>query len=578
VSDEHGKIIGSLSSEAHPPEEDTGAGEQPEMFRLPSMGPEGTRRMIVAAPLPTGLGHSGHSGFDEPDDNAATRFTDTADAVGAVAPQTRTMPPARAAVSNDKREKPRQALDIEAVLTTPGGRRFVLRTIDVSSKGALLGAPPGVEVAIREGTVCKVLLVHQTHSVDFEAGIVRVAEGHEAPAGYDRAFAVQVVLLTREQQQQLHRLIEAATRSSRRARASRSLRWLAVPLALLVVAGLVAGGLYVADTRRGVPVAVAVAKRGEVHEVASSLAYGEIVPEQRVTVRSTLAGARVLTLAVKQGDRVKAGDVIARPTEHWLSESLTRSQTRLAQIENTYRRARDQAAALRNKNVPEAELKAAEDNLANVRGALAESRGEVEARNEELRKSEVQAPFGGVIAELIIGSGELVQPSAAICELVDDTNFHANVNFEEVEATRLKPGMAASVWIPGAAEALDATVSKVGTVVKTDKKGRRVIAVEHGFPKDVHLRPGTTAKADILLETKENALLVPARALTGTGPTRTAYIVGPDGRATLAELTVGGHQGDQVEVLTGISEGGMIVLDSAAPGLAPNVRLSPKVE
>jgi HlyD family secretion protein len=373
-------------------------------------------------------------------------------------------------------------------------------------------------------------------------------------------------------------LIEAATRSSRRAFASRSLRWLAVPLAFLLVATFVGGGLYVFESRKGVPVAVALAKRGEVQEVASSLSNGEIVPEQRVTVRSTLASARVLTLAVKQGDRVHAGDVVARPTEHWLSESLTRSQTRLAQIENTYRRARDQAAALRNKNVPEAELKAAEDNLANVRGALAEARGDVESRGEELRKSEVQAPFGGVIAELIIGSGELVQPSGAICELVDDTNFHANVSFEEVEATRLKPGRAASVWVPGAQEALAATVSKVGTVVKADKKGRRVIAVELGFPKDVHLRPGTTAKADILLETKENAVLVPARALTGTGPSRTAFIVGPNGRAVLAQLTVGARQGDQVEVLSGMPEGGMIILDAATPGLAANVRVSPKVE
>jgi RND family efflux transporter MFP subunit len=570
VSDQRDKIIGALTSEAHPPDEDSGAGEGPDMFRLPSIGPEGTRRMMVAAPPPKGLD------LDEVDDDVATRFTDTADAV---APQRNNAPSAGAAAAPiDKREKARQPLDIEAVLTTPGGRRFVLRTIDVSSKGALLGVPPGSEVAIREGTVCKVLLVYQAHSVDFEAEIVRVADGPEAPAGYARAFAVQVVLLTREQQQQLHRLIEATTRSSRRADASRSMRWLAFPLALIVVAGLVGGGLYAAENRRGVRVAVAVAKRGPVVDVASSLAYGEIVPAQRVTVRSTLAGARVLTLAVKQGDRVRQGDVIARPTERWLSESLTRSQARLAQIENTYRRARDQAAALRNKNVSEAELKGAEDTLANVRGSLAESRGEVDARGEELRKSEVEAPFGGVIAELIIQSGELVQPSAAICELVDDTTFHANVSFEEVEATRIKPGMGANVLVPGTEEGLAATVSNVGTVVKTDKKGRRVIAVELAFPKDVHLRPGTTATADILLGTKENALLVPARALAGTGPTRTAFVVGPSGRADLRQLTIGAHQGDRVEVVSGLSEGSMIVLDSATPGLAANVRVSPKVE
>jgi RND family efflux transporter MFP subunit len=572
------------------------------MFLLPSIGPAGTRRMIVAAPLPTGLGghHGGHLGgqlpsarpsghgpsssaYDEVDDKAATRFTDTADALATQAhvPQQMLAPrvEGRAPVGAEKRETVRQALDIEAVIQTPGGRRFVLRTIDLSSKGVLLGAPPGIEVAIREGTVCKVLLVHESHSVDFEAQIVRVADGAYAPAGFERAFALQVVLLTREQQQQLHRLIEAATRARRRAVVVRNLGWLAIPIVgFLLVAGAAGGWMYFADRRKGIPVTVAIAKRGEVYDIASSLASGEIVPKQRVTVRSTLAGARVLTLAVKQGDRVRSGDVIARATERWLSESLTRSQNRLAAIEASYRRSRDQAASLRNKNVPEADVKAAEDTLANVRGALAEARADVERGSDELRKSEVQAPFGGVIAELIIESGELVQPSAAICELVDDTTFQAHVSFEEVEAARVKPGMSGKVWVPGAQEPLLATVAKVGTVVKTDKKGRRVIAVELSFPKDVQLRPGTTAKADILLETKENTLLVPARALTGTGPLRTAFVVGPDGRAEQRELTVGSKQGDQIEVVSGLAEGAMVVLDSATPGLAASVRVAPKVE
>ncbi len=209
----------------------------------------------------------------------------------------------------------------------------------------------------------------------------------------------------------------------------------------------------------------------------------------------------------------------------------------------------DEAVARANLDMAEINLELAELSLA--------------AAELNLEMAVIEAPFGGVIADITIAEGQAISAAmlaAPAISLVDTGGMEMRGFIDELDIAMVEVGQNVTITLdalPG--EELQgkvAFVSPVGTVLFGVVSYDSVINIE-----DTHeaLKDGMSATADIIIERREDALLIPNRAIRGTLENPVA-VVDIDGRPEEREIVLGLTDGIVTEVLVGLEEGERVIL------------------
>jgi len=324
-------------------------------------------------------------------------------------------------------------------------------------------------------------------------------------------------------------------------------------------------------------------------------ASGEIVAARYADIGSSVMG-RLVALPVREGDRVRSGQVLARidavpaETETRAAEAALhaldadRAAAAAAEVESG--RALERARALREQGLtPQADLDAAiaaADSARARREAadkrVAEGRARLASARDRLAKTEITAPMDGVVTRLGARAGEMVvvgvqnQPGTILMTLSDLSSIDAEVEVAEADVMRLAVGQPARVVEIGAS-ALPVT----GTAAAA-REFRVVVRLD---PAGAELRPGLTCDVEILAEERADALTVPLQAVAlrrGEGGAERAgvfLIEGESARFTPVETGIIG--GLEVEV-RGLTEGATLVVGpyAALRQLADGARVRPR--
>ncbi|MEW6323275.1 MAG: efflux RND transporter periplasmic adaptor subunit [Acidobacteriota bacterium] len=390
-------------------------------------------------------------------------------------------------------------------------------------------------------------------------------------------------------------------------------RWIGLGGLLAVVAGA-------AVATRGGPEAtvVDVAAVERVDRLQSFVtASGEIVATRFADIGSSAMG-RLVALGVREGDRVRAGQMLARidPVQ---AESLTRSadaatraleaeaaaagdQVRAAQAELDAARARAAEAGKALARVrelraaglaPLADLDsataAAESSEAQVNAAaaalrraeqareaasrrVAQARAEAARARDQLAKTEITAPIDGVVTRLDVEEGEMVvigvqnQPGTILMTISDLSAIDAEVKVAEADVLRLTIGDPATVTLEAVpSQRFAGRVVEIGASA-LPQIGQQAAAREFRVKVRIEgdtarLRPGLTCDAEILVEERTRVLTVPLQAVVerpgDAGPTRGVFRVTGD-TATFTPVTTGIIGGLAIEV-EGVDEGASVV-------------------
>lgn len=342
-------------------------------------------------------------------------------------------------------------------------------------------------------------------------------------------------------------------------------------------------------------------------------ASGEIVATRYADIGSAVMG-RLVSLGVKEGDRVRAGQVLARidPVQAAsAAEAATAgfralesdaqgatTQVRAAQAaldeararETDARRALSRARDLREAGlVPQADFDraqaAADAATAQVASATATLQRTNEAREsaerrvaqgraertraaDQLAKTAITSPIDGVITRLEVEEGEMVvmgvqnQPGTILMTVSDLSAVNAEVKVAEADVMRLAMGNRATVSLeavagrrfPGAVVEIGASaLPQVGTQVAA-REFRVKVRLDEA---DGALRPGLTCDAEILVAEKRNVLTVPLQAVVDRNGGTGVFAI-ENGVARFTKVTTGIIGGLTVEV-EGLAEGAAIV-------------------
>ncbi|MGE0254074.1 MAG: efflux RND transporter periplasmic adaptor subunit [Alphaproteobacteria bacterium] len=283
-----------------------------------------------------------------------------------------------------------------------------------------------------------------------------------------------------------------------------------------------------AETR---PVMVRVVQlQATAHPLTHSVT-GRTEARRRVELRAETAG-RVVELAVRRGDRVEKGDVIARLATDDRKARLAEAEAvlRQRQIEHAA------AADLARKGYR------AETGLAAAQAQLDGARAAVEQIRLDIARTEIRAPFAGVIGTDHVEIGDYLSVGGRVAVVIDLNPMHVVAQASERTIGALARGRPASATIIGGAS-VTGTIAYVAA--EADPK-TRTFRVEVEVPNaDLGLRDGMTAQLAFPLGDRRG-YLVPSSVLTlADDGTVGVKLVGADNRIVF----------DPVEIIDDTPEG-----------------------
>ncbi|MEM7356935.1 MAG: efflux RND transporter periplasmic adaptor subunit [Acidobacteriota bacterium] len=299
------------------------------------------------------------------------------------------------------------------------------------------------------------------------------------------------------------------------------------------------------------------------------LATGVIRPAvgAEIEVGSRVSG-RVVDLPVRVGDRVQAGDLLARLDSKELDAGVEQAKAdlelaraELAQAQSAAARQRRLAA---QEVLPAAALDVAERDLA-VAVARVESRA-ARLRAAEINRgySRITAPIHGVIAEVSTRRGETVAASFAAPTFVTIINLErleVRAFVDETDIGRVFVGQSATFTVDTYSEVeIPATVTAIRP--KAELQGNvvnYVVLLAYEATEGVQLRPEMTAHLRLELERRENVLIAPRRSVHRRDG-RTYVNVRRDGAWAEQEVQSGWRTDGVVEILGGLEDGDVLRL------------------
>jgi len=356
-------------------------------------------------------------------------------------------------------------------------------------------------------------------------------------------------------------------------------------IVILVALTALAVALYWQTSRpKPIPVVVEAVGRGDVEQTVANTRAGTVKACLR-SLPTPSIGGQIARLNVREGDRVKQGQMLLELENDYLAADVDLATSELDAARSTAaaaclqadvaQREADRVTQLRksgsasedqtDKSVTQAKAKHADCAAAQARIKVSAARlGVAEA---QLGRTRLYAPFDGVIAQVKGEVFEFVTPSPPgiptkpIIDMIGDDCFYVTAPIDEVDAPRVKPSMPARIRLDAFAnQVFEGRVRRVAPFVQDYEKQARTVDVEVEFARreDIALLlAGYSANIEVILAVEPDTLRLPSDAVSED---HKVFVFDPQSN-TLHQRTIeiGVANWDHTQVRSGLSEGDRVV-------------------
>jgi RND family efflux transporter MFP subunit len=345
-------------------------------------------------------------------------------------------------------------------------------------------------------------------------------------------------------------------------------------------------------------VRVATAVEAKVARTVS--ATGTLAAEDQVVLGTKVIG-RIGEISVDLGSRVRKGQTIARidPSDYRLrvdqaEAALQQARVRLGlpaegksdKIDPEQTSAVRQAAAAlkearlthdrmaklwQDNYIARAELDAAVAQLAIAegqyqnaleearirQGLLFQRRSELEIARQQLADTIIVSPMDGAVSERQASVGQYLTAGAPVVTLVRMDPLRLRLAVPERQAGSVRGGQAVELTVEGDSRRYSGRVVRLSPAIS---ENNRTLLIEAEVPnRDGGLRPGSFAKAEIIVEAGEQIVTVPRDAIVTFAGIEKVLTVA-EGQAVEKRVRTGRRVGEQIEVIEGLAAGHQVIV------------------
>jgi RND family efflux transporter MFP subunit len=351
-------------------------------------------------------------------------------------------------------------------------------------------------------------------------------------------------------------------------------------LSAVAVAALLAGGARWASQRQASPTPTAPVVAAPSIELAASdvftaktqnLSLGIAVSGALKATQSAIVKARVAgelqELKVREGDRVQAGQVIARiePSEYQARVRQTQQQADAAkaQVDIAQRQFDNNQALVNQGFISQTALLTSQASLNGAKATHEAALAALDLTNKSLADATLRSPLSGVVAQRLAQPGERVAIEARLVEVINLSQLEIEAALTAEDASRVQVGMTAQLKVEGLAEPVSAKVLRINP---SAQMGSRSILVYLGVKGREGLRQGQFAQGSLGTQSLQ-VLAVPVSSVRTDKPQPYVQVV-QDGLVRHITVRTGERsEGDQQSLVavTGVSEGAQVLSGSVGP-------------
>lgn len=327
--------------------------------------------------------------------------------------------------------------------------------------------------------------------------------------------------------------------------ATRAQRSAILGIALLVASCGSPGGSSGSHKPPPAAVELATVERKGIRDIVDLV--GQLEAEESVSVRSETEGI-LEAVTFEEGHAVSKGQLLFKLRDDQQAARLREAEAQLVLAKETYERAR---TLVRQKAVSQVELDTAtaELQVAQARRDLAQV---------ELERTEIRAPFDGVLGARLVSPGKRIDPDMDLVRIDAVERLRLVFTVPEIAVPLVRVGMSLTLTVaPLPGKSFPGQVYFVAPSL--DPTNRRLL-LKAWVPNEEHLlRPGLFANIQVEIDRRDDALVVPESALAYDMQGSFVWRVSSDMIAERVSVHLGLRRPGEVEITSGLQAGDRIV-------------------
>jgi RND family efflux transporter MFP subunit len=291
-------------------------------------------------------------------------------------------------------------------------------------------------------------------------------------------------------------------------------------------------------------------------------ASGRLAANREVTLAAEVGGV-VAEYQAEVGESVEKGEtlVVIDPTDYQLAlneakAGLASAQAQLEAARNTYVRSKN---LLPRKVISQESFERAEAEYKAARASTTRAKALVDIAEQRLTKTEITAPFAGLISARTVELGQTLAPGTPVMGLVDLAEMRVKIYVAERDYVDLDPDDPVSVTVEAYPDrSFKGRIDVIG--VKADPQ-TNTFAVEVLVDNpELVLKAGLSARVKIVSRVIKDAILIPQSTVLYREDRQEVFVVDENNTAQTRRVTLGRNRNSDVEILGGLKPGDALVV------------------
>ena len=282
----------------------------------------------------------------------------------------------------------------------------------------------------------------------------------------------------------------------------------------------------------------------------NSITLNGKIKEKSLTSLSFRVGGPLLKLNVKQGDYVKQGEVIAEIDKRDYKLQVETTKAQFEQTESEY---------LRYKQLIE-QNKIPENTFEKIKSGYLMTKTAYENAQNQLRDTELKAPFSGYIYEKFVENFQTVGAGTPIVSIIDNSHLEAVVSVSESQLQRVKNDKESYLNVANAGIS-NLPVKLFSVSEKAMNDGLYEVKFSFENKNDSEVAPGMTAEVTVYNTAEQNQLSVAASAVFHEKTSTYVWVFNPSTSKVEkreVKISLDGSQG-RVNIASGVRNGEQVV-------------------
>jgi len=310
----------------------------------------------------------------------------------------------------------------------------------------------------------------------------------------------------------------------------------------------------------------------KVREMSSGDVYvaeGVVEAVQQSVISPQVSG-RITQLTVRAGDRVQKGQLLVKIDSQAAAQQANVSQAQVssakAQLDVARKEFERQQYLFKKNYLSQAALDQAEAQFKATEAAVRGSSAQAGAADTQTGFYTLTAPYSGTVADVAATVGEMALPGKPLLTLYDPAEMRVVASLPQSKVAQLPSKAVVRLELTALPEAQRWQQATSVTALPTADSGSQSVQVRLVLPESAaRFTPGMFARAHFPLAGDQQArLLIPQRAVVRRTELTAVYVLMPNEQVKLRQIRLGKPQGDEIEVLAGVSAGESVALDTVA--------------